>query len=152
MTCDLPPTLLEYVFFPSHLCATCRAYLADTSLNGIFGAPLRQYVGLFLVTCLLEFPFYRTVLRHRKLVSQVFIVIVINLATHPLVVLGFPQFFALQGLSKVYSVLAGELFAPLLEFGFLAVVLQIPWKRSLAVAGAANLFSWWFGGWLFSIL
>ena len=148
MNCQLPPAIVGFFLAPSLLSKECALFLNDKSLNGIYGITIKNYLILFLLTCLFEAPFYFWVLRHLHFAKRLFALFLLNIATHPLVVLGFPQFFALSGFSRSYSLTVSELFAPLFEFAILVFVFNISWKKGFLISSLANVFSWGFGGWL----
>lgn len=154
--CNFPHSLLIYFFSPGSLSDSCRQYLADTSLNGVFGIPASTYALLFLLTMLMEAPFYAFFLRgtqvSRTKAFFLMALLCINLCTHPLAVLGFPQFFALAEWPKVWAILAAEVFAPVIEALILFALLQVPAKKSFLAAFAANFFSWQLGGLLAAAL
>jgi len=151
MICHLPHHLFLYWFFPRALTATCQAYFADTSLNGIFGVPAGTYFPLFLLTNCLELPFYFYTFRGQALAHKLGRLLLLNLATHPLVALGFPQFFALAGYPRAWALFSSELFAPALEAGLLVGLWRVPLRHAALTAFAANLFSWEIGGLLLGL-
>ena len=134
----------------------CQAFFYDTSLNGIFGTTASQYVPLFLLTCLLEFPVYYFLLKSewKRLGWQKTLgwILCINLCTHPLVCLGFPSFFGMAELPRGYGLLVSEAFAPLTEGLILWTLAEIPPRRSFVTTLLANLLSWELGGLLLSFL
>lgn len=94
---------------------------------------LSRYLLLFALTYFLEWPFYRSPVK----------TLVLNLATHPAVIFLFPYLFL--GHETRFMVLWAELFAIGLEFAILWRYYRYLLFRSLKLAVAANLFSWWLG-------
>ncbi|MEZ4750910.1 MAG: hypothetical protein R3B54_09900 [Bdellovibrionota bacterium] len=146
--CNLPHSLLLYFFSSSSVPPECREYLNANSLDGVFGVTGGTYFVFFLLTTALEAPVYWYFLKGeiRPTSRLVAVVICLNLCTHPLAILGFPQFFALAGFTKLTALLFTELFALLVEGLVLWKVLQISPKASFAASFTANLFSWELGG------
>lgn len=149
VTCHLPPALVGYFF--SWTSQECTRLLSDRSLNGIYGVTLTSYLLLFALTCLLEGPFYFRTMGTQPLKRKLCGVLTLNLCTHPLVVLGFPQFFALNGYPRWASLLSSEIFAGSVEAAILSVLFSLPMRVSAAWAIATNLFSWWVGGLLVTL-
>ncbi len=152
VSCQLPPAIFSYLLHPGWLNRECFKFLDDKSLNGVYGVTASSYLMIFSLTCLLEGPFYAWTLRRWSWPKIIWSVVILNLSTHPLVAMGFPQFFALAGFSKGTCYAFSELFAPTVECLILGVLFQVPWKKALGTAFAANLFSWWAGGLLAGFL
>jgi hypothetical protein len=112
-----------------------------------------SYLKIFGLTCLFEAPFYFWGLAgaNRSFATKLAAVVILNLSTHPLVGLGFPQFFALNELPRADSILFSEIFVPVVEGLGLFFLLGLSARRAACVSCFANLFSWWFGGWLIGV-
>ncbi|MCB0406398.1 MAG: hypothetical protein KDD51_16570 [Bdellovibrionales bacterium] len=152
--CNLPHSLILYLFSANNVPHECHEYLASTSLDGVYGVTGKTYFVFFLLTATLEAPVYWYFVKDslRTVSKFTAVVLVLNLCTHPLAILGFPQFFALAGFTKLAALWATELFAPTVEGLVLWQVLDLPPKTSFLAALAANLFSWELGGLLAALL
>jgi hypothetical protein len=108
---------------------------------------LSLYFYIFFMTCALEAPFYISYLMFRKLglLRSTQILILCNLATHPLVTFGFPWLAQSFNWNTAQSSLAKEIFAPLVESLLIRRLGKLGWTESFALGVAANLFSWWVG-------
>jgi hypothetical protein len=110
---------------------------------------LFYFKALFL-TLILEAPFYRWCLEGKSVQAFFAALILCNLATHPMVFYGFPSLAATLGIPTYFNLLMSEIFAPVVEATLLCFAWGVrPWKASLTMF-AANLFSWWMGGLLWS--
>lgn len=152
--CNLPHSLLLYLFSTKNVPPECLRYLTTSSLDGVYGVSATTYVLFFLLTVALEAPIYWYFLRDRitpasRWVAALFC---INLCTHPLAILGFPQFFALAGDTKLTALVATEVFAPVVEGLVLWKLLNIPPRVAFVASVAANLFSWEMGGLIAGLL
>jgi hypothetical protein len=112
------------------------------------------YLLVFLLTCLLESPFYFFLLKsykpfYRQPLLALFIA---NLSTHPMVCFGIPALVAHYGGSYGVSNSIGEVFAPTLEALLLWRVWKVPAAQAIAGAIVANVFSWWVGVYLVSFV
>ena len=153
MDCFQPITLLTYVLHPTHFDSVCADVLGDLTL-----APLDTwtYLSALSLTCVVEAPFYlaafclSNALLGKKLAPMtlrrmLMAIVTINLATHPMVVFGFPALFAAHGRPLGEAMLGGEIFAPVTEALLLGWAFEVPWRRAWIGAVAANLCSWWLG-------
>ena len=96
MNCLGAVTVLHYLIHRNSMSEVCRNFLADTSLNQVFGVPASAYFFYFGLTLLLELPIYYFCLRKALSLEKIlFAVLFINISTHPLVIVGLPQLFAL---------------------------------------------------------
>jgi hypothetical protein len=112
----------------------CAEIFARAPLNPEIG--FAAYLFFFAMTCLFEWPWYRTPGR----------VVVLNLLTHPLVVWAWPALTRSLGGGYGSYVLAAEVFAPALEAWALHRIWRVPVHRAFWIALGANLFSWLVGG------
>jgi len=143
MNCFAAPSVIKYLLHSAWVSETCRNLLSDRSLNGVFGVSAGAYAYVFLLTLAFELPIYYFSLKKQLSPLRLLLaVLFLNLATHPLVVLGIPQFVALAEQPKLLAIVIGEIFAPIAEGLFLWSLLSISWKRAIIVAFAANFFSW----------
>jgi hypothetical protein len=140
--CYGPLSLLKATFAPGSLDAACIAALRSKSVPT--HSSFAGYLFYFALTCALEAPFYSALGRAKGLKPRTWLgqILVLNLATHPLVFWGFPWFFSLKNQSMFRTVLAAELLAPLVEAALLRFAFKSSWTISIAVAFLANLFSW----------
>lgn len=107
---------------------------------------LLDYLSLFSLTYALETPIYFLGLRkYSKLRQILFISLVLNLATHPIVCFLFPVLADILRMNYDQYLILAEVFAPLVEFLLLRFVFKFSMQRSLLVAVAANLVSWLIG-------
>jgi hypothetical protein len=99
------------------------------------------------MTCLLEAPAYLAFgLWAKQKVPRLLIqIVILNLATHPIVFWLVPWLFEKAHQTTGVYLLLGELFA----FGVEALILRkwarYPWSLSIVTSVAANLTSWWVG-------
>lgn len=143
MNCYAPPAVLGYLTHGPWVTPACREFLSDKTLNGVFGLTGKEYAFAFVLTVLIEAPFYFVALKGRLKLDQILVyAIALNLATHPLVLIGLPQFFALAEFPKVTPILLGEIFAPAFEGLMLWRLAGLSWQRAFGFAILANLISW----------
>lgn len=119
------------------------AYENACSFGWTFG-PFFDYFKVFLITCLLELPFYFWVFRGSPWPARLSSLTLANFCTHPLVFFAFPCLFRFY----LTGALASEAFAIGAE-GLLVALwasrLGLPPGSAVAAAGLANLFSWQVG-------
>lgn len=143
MNCYAPPAVIGYLANAGWVAPSCREFLSDRTLSGVFGIAGKDYALVFLLTVCLEAPIFFFGLRNRLKVDQIAVyVVALNLATHPLVMVGLPQFFALAEYPKITAILVGELFAPAFEGIMLWRMAGLPAGRAFGFAFLANLVSW----------
>lgn len=143
MNCYAPPAVLGQLLNASWVTPACKEFLADKTLNGVFGFTGKDYAFALLLTILIEAPFYYFALRKKLKLDQIALYMVtLNLATHPLVLIAMPQFFALAEFPKITAILVGELFAPAFEGLMLWRMAGLPASRAFGFAFLANLVSW----------
>ncbi len=108
---------------------------------------IQDYPLLFGSTCFLEAPIYLLGMKIQKMGwAQCFLAIfVLNLASHPLVIFGFPELASRMGWSYGTNTLVAEAFALLIESLLLQFVWKISWPLAWGMGISANIFSWWAG-------
>lgn len=144
--CYSPATLLQDYLRPDTIEASCRILLEDAMSPQTMGGG--AYLFLFLLTNLLEAPVYGAALGFTR--RSLLKILILNLATHPLVTWGFSALFTAHQLPVRDYVLVSELFAPTAEALLLQCVFNTSPRRAWLTAFAANLFSWWLGPYLAS--
>src|SRR5690349_20873644 len=92
------PVALSQYFLGSTACESVLSSPSQTSIPPFF-----IYLGLFALTCCLEYPIYKFFLRGHPLVLRV---LLINLATHPAVVFVFPLVASYLSATVATSLLA----------------------------------------------
>jgi hypothetical protein len=143
--CYAPPDVVRFILAPDRLDPVCRGILSrpqtTTQVSALY------YLGVFLLTCVLEAPFYLWALKGSAwdAKSRWLAVVWLNLATHPAVYFVFPWLSARRGGCYAQTVAAGEVFAWLVEAALLGAVCKLSKARSAAFSLAANLCSWWIG-------
>lgn len=106
---------------------------------------LNYYVTLFALTCLLETPIYFYLLKQLRLKRLLIAVLILNFATHPIVIWILRDYFSDLGFTTRTYLLSAETIAIVTEALLLFLIFKIPYKRAWFAAITANLFSWWFG-------
>jgi hypothetical protein len=101
-----------------------------------------SYFQLFLQTFAIEAVFLGIVLFRKKLSRVLFIVLLANALTHPLVVFGF---IAYPEAKLIVTLLLAETFTILVEAYIYWKKLNLSWWLALLLAGVANLLSWELG-------
>jgi hypothetical protein len=106
-----------------------------------------RYLLIFLMVCLLEFPFYYAVLREnqKRLLTMVFSVIIFNLSTHPFIYFAVPRLVNHFGGQAYQSLFISELFAVAVESELLLLIQKKSRALCFGCAALANLTSWWVG-------
>jgi hypothetical protein len=107
---------------------------------------LQTYLALFLITCLLEAPVYWVGLHRQLSVAKTFwVIVLVNLATHPAVTWLFPRFFLQINSTNRDYLMVSEVSAILVEAFLLMIIFNVSKRRAMVVSFLANLFSWWSG-------
>ena len=75
-------------------------------------------------------------------------VLVLNLATHPIVFFVFPYFLEKTGSDIFTYIWTAEFFAFAIEAMILKLYYRYSWRSAVWASGLANLFSWSVGIWL----
>ncbi len=105
------------------------------------------YIYFLALTLLFETPIYYFLLKREFPALKILrISLVVNLLTHPLVFLVFPQIADHYGITYGWYVLYAESFAFIVECLALCIVFKTPVFKSIQSSLAANLFSWLIGG------
>lgn len=147
--CLAPPALILALLSPGDLDALCRAAL--TSEAGRNGVAPAAYVFILALNGLLETPCYWAAGRMLGRASRTIAlqVVILDLATHPIVSFGFPYGAETQGLSLLTMLVSAEAFAFTVEAGLLRLVWGYPWPLAILASTAANLVSWQAGAALY---
>lgn len=145
-SCLTPVTIVKASLFPSRLDPVCAFVLGLPTDRA--QVSLSRYLVYFGVTCALEAPIYLAFSRGMKSGRRILQVILLNLATHPIVTWLIPLAFYQLQLPSGQCVLAGETFAVLVEAALLIRVYRYSTRKAFAASLAANLFSWWAGLWI----
>lgn len=108
------------------------------------------YLAVFGLTYLFETPFYLIFgrlqkLSYPKILAQI---LVLNLATHPIVHFGITTLGARLGWSISTYIWVAEAFAFSIEILLLKFLYKYPLKQATIAATTANLCSWSVGVWL----
>lgn len=146
--CFSPDQLVGYYLAPEWINAHCRFLLGlEQEYQPI---PTGQYLLAFLMTNLLEMPIYY--LFWKKLnwswKRQLTLLLGLNLATHPFVVLGVTYWGAVQAWRYAGTLAFAEGFALVVEALILTWVSKSV-ARAFFAALSANIFSWWIGAYFF---
>ncbi len=108
---------------------------------------LDVYATFLVLTLLFETPVYYYFIKKKfSLLKILRISLVLNLLTHPIIFLLFPQIADQRGITYGWYVLAAEIFAFVIEWVALNKIFKFPFLQSMKVALAANIFSWLVGG------
>lgn len=135
--CYTPGALVGFTLFGQVQC-----YDIFMTTVGVPQVSALLYLKVFILTCLLEFPFYFVCLGRRAFIAT----LILNLATHPMVSFGIP--YLMRGEDYYLCLWVGEVFAPALEGFLLGYVWKVKWTRAVSIAILANLVSWWVGVYL----
>lgn len=103
------------------------------------------YLPFFGMTLLLESPIYFFGLSALSKLKRIQAILLVNLATHPIIFYAFPE--VLSRMSATYGtyLLAAEIFAPVVEALILWKGFRLPPLRAFTISIATNLISWWIG-------
>jgi hypothetical protein len=105
-----------------------------------------EYLRVYLMTFILEWPWYFLFLRFYQSGLRILITnFVLNIATHPIVYLVLPQIFSRFDQTYIRYLIIAEIFAPTVEALILRYTFKIPWKTAIVSSLFANLFSWTVG-------
>lgn len=124
----------------SHVC-----YAILTQPMWIPEVTIGEYTKYFLATVALEFPVYFLLLRDVSRAKKLLVTVLVNVVTHPFVFLVLPKIIVNGQRSYSEYALIAETFAPFAEGLILTLWLRQGGLRGLAIAVAANLFSWTIG-------
>jgi hypothetical protein len=143
--CYTPLVVIKAAFASNQLDALCLASLKNIVTRNQIS--LGSYLLIFAATILLESPIYFLAGKYcgqtiRRICGQI---LLLNLATHPIVTWIIPPLAEGWRLDGLTTVLISEIFAPIVE----AILLRKVYKytRPIAILAAilANLCSWWLG-------
>ena len=101
-----------------------------------------SYFQLFLQSYAIEAVFLSVLLFRKSLGRVLFLVLLANALTHPLVVFGF---IAFPDSKLIVTLLLAETFAILVEGAIYWKKLNLSWWVALILAASANLLSWELG-------
>jgi len=146
INCSAPGVLIQH-FLGSSLCAS--------ELNEALGplnATAAEYLKALALTLVLEWPVYFLFLKNRWKIPRIsWVVLVINLLTHPAVWFFWPWVLESGFLHGRVSfggyVAIAEIFAPTIE-ALALWKMKVPLQRAILAAICANLFSWGVGAWI----
>ena len=155
--CYTPLGLLQYWTSPTSLSTECLAVLESAQTPT--SVSILEYLKVFSMTCLLEWPFYALALkgssasvakqgapRPKASASRILgILILANLCTHPFVYFVFPWLLSQMNATYVQTCTLSEIFAPTVEAWLLTRFGKLSLSAALGWSVAANLASWWMG-------
>ena len=145
--CNSPANLALFWASPQSLSFHCD-WVLRSAVTATVGFTFFKYVQVYLLTNLLESPFYFFLLRHQNSAQKFLGLFGGNTLTHPLVYFGLPLLFSqMHSTYGVYLTVA-EIFAMIAEILFIRLVFKTPTAATVIVLSLANLFSWWFGAYL----
>lgn len=105
---------------------------------GLTEITFKFYLLLFVITNLLELPFYQLSLKRT---------LILNLATHPFVIWVLPYLGKNLNWTILHYIFVAESTAFIIEALILKMIFKYNWSSAFIVAAAANLFSWSVGVW-----
>ena len=142
--CNDPVSLALFWGSPSNLSAHCdwalSSIITPTSHVSFFA-----YVRVFLLTNILEAPFYAVVLRKQGLGKKFLGLFAANALTHPIVYFGFPIVFSRLAWTYGSYLTFSEAFAIFAEIAFIRVCFKTNSGETSVLLTLANVFSWWMG-------
>ena len=139
--CLTPVGLIMNAYHSNPSCTEIYQSAVATDAGGF-----AEYLPVFVVTCLFEFPVYFLFLfRESSFIRMVLITLLVNLATHPIIYLGMPAVFSHWDMTYLQYLLIAESFAPIVEALLLKKVFHSSWRMAIWSATIANLFSWTVG-------
>ncbi len=107
---------------------------------------LGAYLGLFILTCLLEAPIYWLGLRLRlSTLRIIWATFFLNLASHPTITWIYPWIFSHSHLLVRDYMVISEISAIVIEGALLVGIYKISASRAYCISFLANTFSWWVG-------
>jgi len=147
--CFSPWALVQWELSSHYLKDSCTLALDLPAISQMISLPV--YLKLFATTCLLEAPYYyfgapTSITRNKRLVQ----IILLNLATHPIVTWLFPWVLAKWGSTYGTSIVIEENFAWITEGLILIGFYRYSWRRGFSLSFFANMTSWWLGLFIFS--
>ena len=102
------------------------------------------------MTIVLETPWYLFFgwVGRQKMITTIKQILILNLATHPIVFWVIPFVFNYFSLNALSYIVTAEMFALIIEMFILKFAFKVSWSRSFVASLCANLFSWSMGVWL----
>ncbi len=133
------------VFLLNLVDPSSECYEVHQSLVTASDFELSFYLKYFGMTLLLEGPIYFLGLTMLPWPKRLLAIVVVNLATHPIIFYIFP--LILSRFDATYStyLLTAEIFAPVVEALLLWKLFKLSPSKAFSIAIAANLISWWLG-------
>ena len=111
MSSCLMPWSILINFFRMH---QCSAYYLAPAFDGHI--TFAQYLPYFIKTFFIELPVYYIFLKEfKKIKDLLFINLILNLATHPIVFFVISAICFKYDISYLYYLLSAEIYAPLIE-------------------------------------
>jgi len=144
--CSNPISLIQVLIYSPKVSEKCEFLL--NSYTQVPQFDISSYILIFFLTCSLELVFYFWILKRHSYFKRVIALFFANLTTHPVIYFFLSWLFSLKPLEYKYYLLTAEIFAPIVEAGFLSVFFKINLFKSLKVMFLANLFSWILGVYL----
>ena len=147
LSCYSPLGVFQYYFNQEQMSYSCSVLLQTVAIQAqpvVFS----HYFFVFMMTCLLEFPFYFLTIGPSygtNIRTSVVADLLSNLVTHPIVYWVIPGVGILLHAKYIHVLSVAEVFAPFTEFALLVKIWKIPAARVLPLMIGANLFSWWVG-------
>jgi hypothetical protein len=142
--CLSPPEIASFFLNRTQSLACIQELGTVVALSWL---PLSLYWGYLLSTLLIELPFYLSfgLWYGQGATRALKLLVLANLATHPLVCYFFPALAAVLGWRFSTGYLVSEIFALVAEALVIRWYLLTPWWSCVALSVAANLTSWWLG-------
>lgn len=143
-SCLAPPVIFNFLL-NNDVRHECDVFLNSVEVIPYLG--IATYLSIFFWTCALESPFYFFALRRigKSWTQSSVVLILANLATHPIVTFVLPRIANRLELQNVYGILIEETFAPVIETLALRKLTQLTLAQSALISFSANLFSFWVG-------
>lgn len=148
LDCYTPFTILLAWVHSDSVRTQCLAALENESVR--YDGTFSKYLSIFALTCLIEFPFYWMAGKRagRKIKDILAQTIILNLATHPLVLWVFPLWGEIYGLNMLQTTTFSELFALIVEALLMFYLFRFSWRIAFTTSLLANLASWWLGAYI----
>lgn len=144
--CVSPLSVLAYLLNKQSTINSCSEIFTTPMIYN--GELLKQYWYYFVLTLLLEAPFFYFLLNSLRPILRLSVIFFVNLATHPFIFLILPQIMMKFNKSYLFYLIVAETFAPIVEALLLIKVWKISPKKAFAISLIANLCSWMIGSYL----
>lgn len=141
--CADPLTLFFFWFSPQHIDPICE-YAVSAVAQPVPFVPL-EYLKQFALTNVLEAPFYLWLLRAWPARRGMKLMILANLATHPLIYFLFPFLCHHMELHYATYLTISENFAIFAEIAIAYRFGRQSFLKTAIAIALANIFSWWVG-------